>query len=240
MTIGTTGRRGPDLPYKLVAGVTPCGPSWLVAPAKLQGTIFAPEEPQLISPFSEVLDQRPTFAVIALNAPVGYLDESAAGGRTCDREARALLGPKRGSSIQSAPVRSPTNDLEFLPDHLDAISMTLLPRYREVAGEMAPFRQRTVYEVHSDMSFFQLNDGSPMQFPKHTEKGLNERRELLEAKFPGATRILSSELPGVSQAHLLDVAVFVWTARRIFARAAVRIPQDPEWDEQGLRMEIVR
>jgi predicted RNase H-like nuclease len=187
-----------------------------------------------------VLDQRPTFAVIALNAPVGYLDESAAGGRTCDREARALLGPKRGSSIQSAPVRSPTNDLEFLPDHLDAISMTLLPRYREVAGEMAPFRQRTVYEVHSDMSFFQLNDGSPMQFPKHTEKGLNERRELLEAKFPGATRILSSELPGVSQAHLLDVAVFVWTARRIFARAAVRIPQDPEWDEQGLRMEIVR
>ena len=41
-------------------------------------------------------------------------------------------------------------------------------------------------------------------------------------------------------AHLLDVAAFVWTARRIFARAAIRIPQDPEWDEQGLRMEIVR
>jgi predicted RNase H-like nuclease len=240
VTIGATGRRGPDLPYSVVAGVTPCGPSWLVAPAKLQGTIFAPEDPQLISPFSEVLDQRPTFAVIALNAPVGYLDQSAAGGRTCDREARALLGPKRGSSIQSAPVRSPTNDLEFLPDHLDAISMTLLPRYREVASEMAPFRQRTVYEVHSDVCFYQLNDGSPMQFPKQTEKGLNERREILVDKFPGATRILSTELPGVSQAHLLDVAVFVWTARRIFARAAVRIPRDPEWDEQGLRMEIVR
>ena len=113
-----------------------------------------PRGPQLITPFSEVLDQRPTFAVIALNAPVGYLDMAAAGGRTCDREARALLGPKRGSSIQSAPVRSSTNELEFLPDHLDAISMTLLPRYREVAAEMAPFRQRTVYEVHSDLSFY--------------------------------------------------------------------------------------
>ncbi len=240
MTIAATSRRGPDLPYKVVAGVTPCGPSWLVAAAKLQGTIFAPEEPQLISPFSEVLDQRPTFSVIALNAPVGYLDESAAGGRTCDREARALLGPKRGSSIQSAPVRSPSNELEFLPDHLDAISMTLLPRYREVAGEMAPFRQRTVYEVHSDVSFYQLNDGKPLQWPKHTEKGLNERRELLEEKLPPVSRILSAEVPGASLAHLLDVAVFVWTARRIFARAAVRIPQDPEWDEQGLRMEIVR
>ena len=66
MTVSTVSRRGPDLPYSLVAGVTPCGPAWLVAPAKLQGTIFAPEEPQLIAPFSEVLDQRPTFSVIAL------------------------------------------------------------------------------------------------------------------------------------------------------------------------------
>jgi len=235
-------RRGPDLPYSVVAGVTPCGPAWLVAPAKLQGTIFAPEEPQLISPFGEVLDQRPTFAVIALNAPVGYLDIAAVGGRTCDREARALLGPKRGSSIQSAPVRSGTNELEFLPDHLDAISMTLLPRYREVAAEMAPFRQRTVYEVHSDMTFFELNEGQPLQYPKQTEKGIEERKALLEVKFPAVTRILAAEgeLPGASVSHLLDVAAFVWTARRIFNRAAVRLPQDPEWDEQGLRMEIVR
>jgi len=240
VTIGTTARRGPDLPYELVAGATPCGRSWLVAPAKLQGTIFAPEEPRLIAPFTEVLDQRPTYSVIALNAPIGYLNEAAMGGRTCDRDARALLGPKRGSSIQSAPVRSPTNELEFLPDHLDAISMALLPRYREVAEEMAPFRQRTVFEVHSDVSFYELNDGHPLQWPKHTEEGHKERRTLLEAKFPAVDRILSAELPDVTMAHLLDVAVFLWTARRIFVRAALRLPQDPEWDEQGLRMEIVR
>jgi predicted RNase H-like nuclease len=150
-----------------------------------------------------------------------------------------LLG-KRGSSIQSAPVRSPTNELEFLPDHLDAISMTLLPRYREVAADMAPFRQRTVYEVHSDLSFYELNDGQPMEWSKHSEKGLEERRALLERKVPDVDRILSAELPGASLPHLLDVAAFVWTARRIFAKAAIRMPSDPEWDEQGLRMEIVR
>jgi predicted RNase H-like nuclease len=240
VTNSTVSRRGPDLPYSVVAGVTPCGPAWLVAPAKLQGTVFAPEEPFLISPFSEVVDQRPTFAAIALNAPVGYLDLAAAGGRTCDREARAILGAKRGSSIQSAPVRSATNELEFLPDHLDAISMTLLPRYREVAEEMAPFRQRTVYEVHSDLCFYELNEGEPMKFSKQSEAGLNERREVLRSKFPGSDRILSAEVPGASASHLVDVAAFVWTARRIFARAAIRLPQDPEWDEQGLRMEIVR
>jgi predicted RNase H-like nuclease len=235
----TFSRRGPDLPYSVVAGVTPCGSSWLVASAKLAGTRFAPENPQLLAPFSEVVDQRPSYAVIALNAPVGYLDQARGGGRTCDREARLLLG-KRGSSIQSAPVRSPTNELEFIPDHLDAISMTLLPRYREVAADMAPFRQRTVYEVHSDLSFYELNDGQPMEWSKHSEKGLEERRALLERKVPDVDRILSAELPGASLPHLLDVAAFVWTARRIFAKAAIRMPSDPEWDEQGLRMEIVR
>jgi predicted RNase H-like nuclease len=219
--------------------VTPCGPSWLVAAAKLHGTHFAPEIPQLLRPFSEVIDQRPSYSIIAVNAPVGYLNKAHPGGRTCDREARALLG-KRGSSIQSAPIRSDTDELEFLPDHLDAISMALLPRYREVAAEMAPYRQRTVYEVHSDMSFYELNDGKPLLWPKHTEKGWEERRELLALKFPTGSRILSAELPRASMAHLLDVAVFLWTARRIFARAAIRTPQDPEWDEQGLRMEIVR
>jgi len=67
-----------------------------------------------------------------------------------------------------------------------------------------------------------------------------ERRDLLEAKFPGVDRILSAGVSGASMAHLLDVAVFVWTARRIFIRAATRTPEVPEWDEQGLRMEIVR
>jgi predicted RNase H-like nuclease len=32
----------------------------------------------------------------------------------------------------------------------------------------------------------------------------------------------------------------MWTARRIVSRAITRLPEDPEWDSQGLRMEIVR
>ncbi len=48
------------------------------------------------------------------------------------------------------------------------------------------------------------------------------------------------EYPGSGRPHLLDAAAILWTARRIFAKAALRIPDDPEWDEHGLRMEIVR
>jgi predicted RNase H-like nuclease len=233
-------RHGPKLPYSLVAGVTPCRGGWLVASAKLQGTIFAPEDPVRLPAFIDVVDQRPSYSTVALNAPVGYLSHRATGGRACDREARSLLG-RRGSAVKSPPVRldSP-REIDLLGDDIDAITHTLLPRYREVANEMAPFRQRTVYEVNAELSFFQLNGDVPMQWSKHSEKGIEERRELLEAKVPGVLRILDAEVPGSTFEHLLDVAAILWTARRIFARAVMRLPEDPEWDEQGLRMEIVR
>jgi predicted RNase H-like nuclease len=223
-----------------VAGVTPCRGGWLVAGAKLHGTIFAPEDPQRLETFIDVVDQKPTYSVIALNAPVGGLNQAKTGGRSCDREARLLLG-RRGAAVKSAPVQIDSRDgIDLLPSNLDAISQTLLPRYQEVADEMAPYRQRTVYEVNAELSFYQLNDDVPMQWGKHSEKGIEERRLLLEAKVPGVLRIIEAEVPGATPSHLLDVAAILWTARRIFARAVVRIPTDPEWDEQGLRMEIVR
>ena len=233
-------RRGPNLPYSLVAGVTPCRGGWLVAASKLQGTIFAPEDPARIETFVDVVDMRPSYSIIALNAPVGGLERAQAGGRTCDREARALLG-RRAAAVKSAPVHVESREgTDLLPDHIDAISRTLLPRYQEAARELAPFRQRTIYEVNAELSFYQLNGEAPMQWGKHSEKGIEERRAVLEAKIPGALRIIDAEVPGATPSHLLDAAAILWTARRIFAHAAVRIPTDPEWDEQGLRMEIVR
>jgi predicted RNase H-like nuclease len=233
-------RRGPNLPYSLVAGVTPCRGGWLVAAAKLQGTIFAPEDPVRLETFMDVIDTRPAYSSIALNAPVGGLNQAMVGGRTCDREARILLG-RRAAAVKSAPTRLDTSEgTDLLPDNLDAISRTLLPRYQEVANEMAPFRQRIIYEVNTDLSFYQLNDDVPMRWSKHSERGMEERRALLEAKLPGVLRIIDAEVPGATPSHLLDAAAILWTARRIFAKAGVRVPIDPEWDEQGLRMEIVR
>jgi predicted RNase H-like nuclease len=240
MSMEPTARRGPTLPYSLVAGVTPCRGGWLVAGSKLQGTIFAPEDPVRLDSFVDVVDMRPAYSVVALNAPVGGLDQAAIGGRACDREARALLG-RRGAAVKNAPITVESRDgTELLSDHIDAITRTLLPRYQEVAREMAPFRQRTIYEVNADLSFFELNDDVPMRWSKYSEKGQAERRSLLESKLPGSLRIINADVPGATLSHLLDAAAILWTARRIFARAAVRIPSEPEWDEQGLRMELVR
>jgi len=233
-------RRGPELPYDVVAGVKPCAAGWLVASAKLRGTTFAPEDPQVIETFVDVLDWRPAFVAIALDAPIGYLETAVPGGRQCDREARALLGPRRGAAIQSAPTRDQLEGAHVSLEGLNAVTRRLMRRYREVAAEMAPYRQRTVYEVNAELSFYQLNDDKPLHYSKRTAAGQQERRELLAAKVPGSARVFEAELARVPASHMLDVAVFMWTARRCYAKAATRMPEDPEWDESGLRMEYVR
>ncbi len=124
--------------------------------------------------------------------------------------------------------------------HLSPISWSLLPRVAEVDNDIAPYWQRTVFEVHAELSFYQLNDDSPLQFSKHASEGHDERRDLLKRRFPGVERIIEARIRRVRAAHLLDAAACLWTARRIAARAVSRIPEDPEWDSQGLRMEIVR
>ena len=105
---------------------------------------------------------------------------------------------------------------------------------------MAPFRQRTIYEVNAELSFYQLNDDMPMHWAKHSEKGIEERESSVEAKVPGVLRIIEAEVPGTSICpparrcrHPLDGAKDLCQGRGPH-------PQDPEWDEQGLRMEIVR
>jgi predicted RNase H-like nuclease len=234
-------RRGPDLPYKLLASVLPLAHGWLVATARLQGITAFPVTPEVYDTFVDVLDARPAFDVIALHLPLGLPSERTPGGRTCDREARKLVGFTRGGALFSPPTREQLSDFKAgRPVEASPIVQFLLPRIVEVYEEIAPYRQRTVFEVHSETSYYQLNDDQPLRFGKHLEAGREERRELLERRMQGIDAVIDAELPRVGRHHLLDAAVGLWTARRIISRAATRLPEDPEWDEDGLRMEILR
>ena len=62
--------------------------------------------------------------------------------------------------------------------------------------------------------------------------------EALGTPFQWDTHIAGLE--GVKTQHLLDATACLWTARRIKARAVNRLPEDPEWDEQSLLMQILR
>jgi predicted RNase H-like nuclease len=237
------GRRGPDLPYRPLAGVVPCAGGWLVASGKLQGVTLSPQDPEILPTLIDVLDYRPSYEIIALHAPIGLLAENRPGGRTCDREARRLLGWRRGAAIQSAPSRAALKATDLgagVGEGVSAATRLLLPKIREVVADVQSYWQRTVFEVHPELSYYQLNDDQPLKFSKQRPSGRAERRAVLEAKFPAVDRLLDNRPRGMREPHLLDAAACLWTARRIAARAVVRIPEDAEWDGEGLRMEIIR
>jgi predicted RNase H-like nuclease len=233
--------RGANLPYRPLAGVVPCPGGWLVAGAKLQGITLAPEEPQIFKRLLDVIDYKPAYQIIALAAPIGLLDEPMSGGRQCDRDARRILGWPRNGAIVSAPARSVLKDYAAGAEiHVSAVARRLIDRFAEVDEQVQPYWQRTVFEVHPELSFFQINEDRPLRYSKHRRAGVEERYLLLKARLPGVERILESEVPGIRRSHLVDAAIALWTARRIAARAINRLPEDPEWDNAGLRMEIVR
>ena len=211
--------------------------------ARLQGITAFPTEPEVFATFAEILDYRPTYDVIAIHCHLSFPEEDTPGGRTCDKLARQLLGWPRSGAIGSPPSRRylRTGDLDArAAKGLNPFNARLMRRFAEVAEEMQPYRQRQVFEVHPELSFYQLNDDRPMQHSKYTDEGVAERRALVEARIPGVDVVLEASLPGISPRHLLDATADMVTARRIAARAVDRLPEDPEWDEQGVRMELLR
>jgi predicted RNase H-like nuclease len=116
----------------------------------------------------------------------------------------------------------------------------MLPRIKEVASEIQSHRQRTVYETHPALSFYQLNGDEPLTTAKRTTEGVAERRQLLIKRMPGLEMFVDNRVVGASPWQLLDACGVLWTARRIAARAVNRVPETPEWNGEGLRMEIIR
>lgn len=230
-------QRGPKLPYTVVAGATPWARRWVVASAKLTGSVFSPEPPQLYTSFQAILDEHPAYAVIVVNAPIGFADRVDEGFRRCDREARALLG-RRAITIGRSPTRATVSEQgNASNDRLDAITATRLPMMIEVAAEMSSYRQRQVYGGHPELSFYFLNRERPLLYSKTHAMGRDERRDVLVERVTGIEKITDADVAPTK--HLLDAAALLYSARRIFLRSAERLPMEAEWDSEGLRMELV-
>jgi predicted RNase H-like nuclease len=240
-------RRGPDLPYDLLAGVVPCRGGWLVAGGKLVGVGLHPDAPVVVKKLVDVVDAIPSYTVLTLAAPIGLPDKDRTHGRLCEREARKLLGWPRLGAILNAPsihvvTRAKTyEDAERISGgQVSPISWALMRRIREVREVVQSHQQRGIYEVHPELSFYQLNDDRPMRCSKKTSLGQKERTELLIHRLPNAERHLDAQVRGASQAQVLDAYAALWTARRVAAHAVIRMPEQPVWNGDGLRMELVR
>lgn len=241
-------RRGPDLPYDLLAGVVPCRGGWLVAGGKLVGTGLFPEPALVIKQLIDVIDAVPSYTVIALAAQIGLPDKPARRGRDCEQQARRILGWPRLGAILSAPAlpvaakaKNYEEGMHLNGGQLNRVVWGQIKHIREVRDVVQSHIQRNVYEVHPELSFHQLNGDRSLTYGKRSPEGIKERERVLVARMQNvATRVEADPPRGANRVNVLDAYAALWTARRIAARAAVRLPEHPEWNSDGLRMEIMR
>jgi predicted RNase H-like nuclease len=246
MSFGGPSRSQQQLPYRSLAAVVPSRNGWLCVPARLSGVSLAPMQPVVYEHFLDIMDWKPAFEVIAVHIPIGLLDKPVKGGRRADIAARELLGRPRALSIMTPPIRSvlpiaTREEAAIVNGGMSITAWQLMSRIREIAAEVASYNQRVVYEVHPELSFYEMNDCVPMQYSKHKMQGRAERETLLRSKIQNIETVLDAKVKGPTRAKVLDASACLWSARRIMARgAAIRVPDDPEWDSEGLRMDIWR
>jgi predicted RNase H-like nuclease len=238
-----------------VAGADGCREGWVVvASDEASGTVrrSVVDSDALLAAGVESAERAD---VLALDMVIGLPEEAVSGGRACDRAARQVLGGTRGRSVFSPPARSALratsyDDAQRLqkasgPEApgLSIQAYHLFPKLRAVQRHVGPERQDRIVEVHPELSFYAMNGDAPMQASKHTPEGRAARVACLQAAgfddIEAAVRGLTGS--GVSADDVLDAHAACWSARRIQAGEARRLPpagEEAPRNTAGLRMEI--
>jgi predicted RNase H-like nuclease len=115
----------------------------------------------------------------------------------------------------------------------------IVGKIRQVDGLMTPELQGRVVEVHPELCFYGLNHGMPVFESKRSLAGFEMRRGLLGSVLPGFAHLIDARLRSkAAPDDILDALAAAWTARRVAEDTADWIPDDPEKDAKGLRMEM--
>jgi predicted RNase H-like nuclease len=234
-----------------VAGVDACRGGWFVV---LRDHVSGETRHRLVEHLHDVVIglEKPPF--VAVDIPIGLLEHAVRGGRGCDQEARSLLGPPRGRSVFSPPVRAALRCADYAaanranktssPDKIGISrqSFGLSEKMREADEFTTPELQPPVCEVHPELCFYQLNGRQPMKHSKKKREGLLERRSVLVKAGFAVVISAIGQYPRtkVAEDDILDACVACWTAERILNEQAICIPAEPPLDGRGLQMKMSR
>ena len=191
-------------------------------------------------------------SLILIDIPIGLKADGNAE-RRCDPQARRLLGPRR-SSVFPAPCREAIYagsyqeacdvNQRLTGKRLSVENWNIIPKIRDVdllLSEDISARDH-IREIHPELCFWGLA-GRPMQYAKKRSEGLAERTQLLQSIYPQAADIIVHVLStyrrkDVAKDDILDALVASVTGL-MGEQNLVSIPSEPEFDERGLRMEMV-
>jgi predicted RNase H-like nuclease len=232
--------------YKLIAGVVPCPAGWLILPARLAGVTVNVEDAEVVKTFLEVLDYKPKFDAAAVWAPIGYYEEPVAPYRPCDIAAKEMIGWPRSVAVRPTPSRAALHartreEAKAIEPWLTNDDLRRFKWWRQAEEMFQPFHHRNYFSAHPDLSYVVLNGDQPVTSSPYQLDGVQERMELIRNKLPGVEEVILRLPPkGAAQIHVVQAAGLLWTARRASGRAINRLPLDPNWDSNGIRMELVR
>ncbi|MFC1968877.1 DUF429 domain-containing protein [Chloroflexota bacterium] len=168
-------------------------------------------------------------SLILIDIPIGLVKEDF-NERTCDKDARNLLGPNRGSSVFPVPCRdavyadvieaSNINN-KLTNRQLSKQVLGIIPKIRQVdqlltSNNMAKLRIR---EVHPELCFWALNYRNQMVFNKKDRRGIQERKEVLFPRYPLCELIFkyaehTYHRKNVARDDILDAMVAAVTASK--------------------------
>jgi predicted RNase H-like nuclease len=224
-----------------IAGIDGCQSRWLAI-------AHAPGSPSFVAQVLETseLPAQP-WALAAIDIPIGLPDKGA---READGEARKFIG-RRASSVFPCPIR-PALDAaswqeacEITYEHnghrISKQTFAIIPKIRAVdeCVRSTDLRHR-LFEVHPEVSFASLQ-GSPTLLAKKDARGHEQRRALIAKYFgPEAFASVVAQIGSrsVTADDIADAFAALWSAERILAGTAQRLPNDSAVDFYGLPMHI--
>jgi len=200
--------------------------------------------------FVERLAELPRgLRVAAVDVPIGLPDS---GPRQADILARGKLGRPRGSSVFPCPIRPALAARDWgeacsITERVNGCRLSrqtfgIFPKIAEVDELLrtARWARQTIREVHPELSFATWA-GAPMRHAKKTWPGRRERQRIIAVTFGRqAFARACHALRGhpVADDDLADAFAAAWTAARILAGAAERLPGGRRLDGQCLPMHI--
>src|SRR5258708_39746263 len=231
---------------RLIAGVDGCRGGWVAIFKDLDSGLISWD---VFETTGNLLARRPRPQTIAIDIPIGLTDQ---GPRTCDLEARKLLGPGRASSVFPAPIRPvlDANDYDEARRIRYRIEQkkvsyqlwNITSRIREIDDalrEDLELRNR-LHEVHPEICFFVLAGSSRLRYRNKDPLGHTERYALLEPFFGHwLSDALDARLRlSSAKDDMLDAFVALWSAERIMNGTSYTIPSQAPRDSVGLPMQI--
>lgn len=237
-----------------IIGVDGCPGGWLMV--TLPGGAIAEARATIAGTFDEVLQAAGDSSFVAIDIPIGLPDRTGAGGRVCDRAARANLGGRQ-SALFSVPARAAVYATDYAaacaaalahsdpPRRVSKQCFNLFPKIREVDAVMTPALQARVVECHPELAFWRLNGEMSLSLPKKVRshpspQGLELRRALLRRAGFGESFLARHPWRRAEAGpdDLLDACACAASALGIAVGRGSRFPDCPPIDPRGLRMEI--